>query len=118
MAVTDSGKRWWYVGRGTYAAVIIFPKATGEVSERFTRTRPPPGSSVEVLPAKYRPCSALTAAMAAGIDGHFTYTFPWKQAREDDTNTLQLSISYYLLVSCQRQALGSNTSCTSEFLST
>lgn len=25
VAVTESGKRLWYVGRGTYAAVIIFP---------------------------------------------------------------------------------------------
>lgn len=27
-------------------------------------------------PANHLPCNALTAAMAAAIDGHFTYTLP------------------------------------------
>lgn len=51
VAVIESGKRLWYVGRGTYAAVII-------------------------LPANHLPCNAFTAAMAAAIEGHLTYTLP------------------------------------------
>lgn len=34
-----------------------------------------------ILPANQRPCRALTAAMAAGIDGHFTYTLPCESKR-------------------------------------
>lgn len=34
------------------------------------------------LPANQRPWSALTVAIAAGIDGHFTYTFPYKAKQE------------------------------------
>lgn len=35
----------------------------------------------QILPANQRPCRALTAAMAVGIDGHFTYTLPYKSKR-------------------------------------
>lgn len=34
VAVTASGKRLWYAGRGTYAAVIIFPVGTREPKSR------------------------------------------------------------------------------------
>lgn len=33
------------------------------------------------LPANQRPCRALTAAMAAGMVGHFTYTLPCRRKK-------------------------------------
>lgn len=34
------------------------------------------------IPANQRPWSAFTVAIAAGIDGHFTYTFPCNDKNE------------------------------------
>lgn len=45
-------------------------------------------SSEMFLPANQRPCKALTAAMAVGMDGHFTYTLPYKKNKE---NALKMS---------------------------
>lgn len=61
------------MGRGTYAAVIILPENTGEeVKAALPLVQNNTAVRKHDSPPKNLPCRALTADMAAGIDGHLT----------------------------------------------
>lgn len=80
-AVTESGKRLWYVGRGTYAAVIILPKKNKK-NPSYSLLKLAKAHKILHTPANQRPWSAFTVAIAAGIEGHFTYTLPCNKGQE------------------------------------
>jgi len=119
----ESGKRLWYVGRGTYAAVIILPGQENKTNPSQFRSRSVISEQTHVAtkksifsPANHLPCNAFTAAMAAAMEGHFTYTLPCNTKRYTPLHLLQSLPRHFLCVAVMEANLptaptGTNRHC-------